>query len=99
MRMLCEALYNIELICSVVRAVGVIEDVRHLFRSSYALWPYIMYIVASELKDPICHSNECQIGSFSSRATIYTCMQELLPEDHAWEGEDANCLRYFLCDR
>ena len=29
-------------------------------------------IVASELKDPICHSNECQIGSFSSEATIFT---------------------------
>ena len=28
------------------------------------------YIVASELKDPICHSDECQIGSFSSEATI-----------------------------
>ena len=26
-------------------------------------------IVASELNDPICHSNECQIGSFSSVAT------------------------------
>ena len=26
-------------------------------------------IVASELNDPICHSNECQIGSFSSEAT------------------------------
>ena len=26
-------------------------------------------IVASELKDPICHSDECQIGSFSSEAT------------------------------
>ena len=25
--------------------------------------------VASELKDPICHSDECQIGSFSSEAT------------------------------
>ena len=25
--------------------------------------------VASELKDPICHSNECQICSFSSEAT------------------------------
>ena len=31
-----------------------------------------IYIVASELKDPICHSNECQIGSFSSEATIWT---------------------------
>ena len=29
------------------------------------------YIVASELKDPICHSDECKIGSFSSEATIY----------------------------
>ena len=29
-----------------------------------------LYIVASELKDPICHSDECQIGSFSSDATI-----------------------------
>ena len=26
-------------------------------------------IVASELNDPICHSDECQIGSFSSEAT------------------------------
>ena len=32
------------------------------------------YIVASELKDPICHSNECQIGSFSSEATIYAAL-------------------------
>ena len=31
-----------------------------------------IYIVASELKDPICHSNECQIGSLSSEATIYS---------------------------
>ena len=29
-------------------------------------WPKF---VASELKDPICHSDECQIGSFSSEAT------------------------------
>ena len=28
------------------------------------------HIVASELNDPICHSDECQIGSFSSEATI-----------------------------
>ena len=34
----------------------------------------IQYIVASELKDPICHSNECQIGSFSSEAT--TCINK-----------------------
>ena len=30
----------------------------------------IIHFVASELKDPICHSDECQIGSFSSEATI-----------------------------
>ena len=36
---------------------------------------YGAYIVASELKDPICHSNECQIGSFSSEATIYWNVQ------------------------
>ena len=34
-------------------------------------------IVASELKDPICHSNECQIGSFSSEATIYLMVNSI----------------------
>ena len=29
-----------------------------------------IHVVASELKDPICHSNECQIGSFSSEAAM-----------------------------
>ena len=28
-------------------------------------------IVTSELNDPICHSNECQIGSFSSEAMLW----------------------------
>ena len=37
-------------------------------------------IVASELKDPICHSNECQIGSFSSEATIYYSYNFAYPE-------------------
>ena len=32
-----------------------------------------IHIVASKLNDPICHSDECQIGSFSSEATIYYC--------------------------
>ena len=32
-------------------------------------------IVASELKDPICHSDECQIGYFSSEATIWSSKQ------------------------
>ena len=31
----------------------------------------IQQFVASELKDSICHSDECQIGSFSSEATNY----------------------------
>ena len=34
------------------------------------LYIYI-YIIASELNDPICHSDECQIGSFSSEETMY----------------------------
>ena len=29
-----------------------------------------LHFVASELKDTICHSDECQIGSFSSEPTI-----------------------------
>ena len=36
-------------------------------------------IVASELKDPICHSDECQIGSFSSEAT-----DEMHEKDRDW---------------
>ena len=36
----------------------------------YKSYVTIVYTVASELKDPICHSYECQIGSFSSEATI-----------------------------
>ena len=38
-----------------------------LFRGVY--YRPVVHIVASELKDPICHSYECQIGSFSSEAT------------------------------
>ena len=48
-------------------------DVVFFTVSAIALLIYLMslylkrlYIVASELKDPICHSDECQIGSFSS---------------------------------
>ena len=41
------------------------------------------HVVASELKDPICHSNECQIGSFSSEATMF-------PSD-----KNANCVTSF----
>ena len=34
-----------------------------------------IYIVASELNDPICHSDECQIGSFSYEETMYGCKE------------------------
>ena len=34
------------------------------------IWSLGLHIVASELKDPIWHSLEWQIGSFSSEATI-----------------------------
>ena len=48
------------------------HDEMHL---SLSIWEecklWIYHFVASELKDPICHSDECQIGSFSSEAT--TC--------------------------
>ena len=37
----------------------------HNFRRSCA------HIVASKLNNPICHSNECQIGSFSFEATTF----------------------------
>ena len=43
----------------------------------------VLHIVASDLNDPICHSDECQIGSFSSEATICTmwyCMMHS-PDD------------------
>ena len=33
------------------------------------------HIIASELKDPICHSNECQIGSFSSESAILSAQR------------------------
>ena len=42
-------------------------------------------IVASELKNPICHSDECQIGSFSSEAT--RCKGDLMagPGLYVWQ--------------
>ena len=39
-------------------------------------------LVASELKDPICHSDECQIGSFSSEATY--CPLQSHPANRSW---------------
>ena len=45
----------------------------HLYDIDLKLWLELngkLHIVASELKDPIWHSLEWQIGSFSSEATI-----------------------------
>ena len=39
-------------------------------RFTFLYTSHYEHVVASELKDPICHSNECQIGSFSSEATM-----------------------------
>ena len=36
-------------------------------------------VVASEQKDPICHSDACQIGSFSSEATKCNPSSNALP--------------------
>ena len=47
---------------------------------SYIRYKLNDYFAASELKDPICHSDECQIGSFSSEATI--CYIALSGEYH-----------------
>ena len=41
---------------------------REIYKKSFK--SVLEYIVASELKDPIWHSLEWQIGSFSSEATI-----------------------------
>ena len=44
----------------------------------FILWTdvqnWTLQIVASELNDPICHSNECQIESFSAEATKLLCI-------------------------
>ena len=48
------------------------ENHSNLLKFKPQIWSCLClntHFVASELKDPICHS-ECQIGSFSSEATI-----------------------------
>ena len=52
-------------------------------------------IVASELKDPICHSNECQIGSFSSEATIHSFISKKLTLNYGYAERDwIMCVNY-----
>ena len=43
------------------------------------------HFVASELKDPICHSDECQIRSFSSEATI--CSVGSIEKNHSLDAK------------
>ena len=52
---------------------------------------YISYFVASELKDPIWHSSEWQIGSFCSEATIFqwyipvsACVSVWFSAEYTW---------------
>ena len=55
-----------------------------------------LYFVASELKDPICHSDECQIGSFSSEATI--CYEVVISSKQAviYESGTQRIIQYNL---
>ena len=47
------------------------EGINNFYGSHWKQPKCCLYIVASELKDPIWHSSEWQIGSFSSEATIW----------------------------
>ena len=64
------------------------------------------YLVASELKDPIWHSLEWQIGSFSSEATIFSltnitlrriilCYRILGDQSHFVNGEPVKTVVFF----
>ena len=50
------------------------------YLGSYSTVVIVNCIVASELKDPICHSDECQIGSFSSEATVWSMTTSVYSE-------------------
>ena len=67
------SLHTTDFILSVYSTGEVIQGHNENPAPLYITWPANAYIVASELKDPICHSNECQIGSFSAQATICVC--------------------------
>ena len=57
---------------SFIRGVSVKEELSVCMIGLKRSHINMKYIVASELKDPICHSDECQIGSFSSEATVHS---------------------------
>ena len=63
------------LTCCWCYANGCTHGGQSSFAQSQAFCTVRVHIVASELKDPICHSNECQIGSFSSEAAIWKVVE------------------------
>ena len=59
-------------------AVRMYSCIGHLIFFCIYIYAYQgQYIVATELKDHICHSDECQIGSFSSEATICALVKNI----------------------
>ena len=73
----CWVVIYIIVFVSIAKKYVYIQTYTNAYHSYVIYWVIIhlpvdiFHIVVSELKDPICHSNECQIGSFSSVATIY----------------------------
>ena len=51
------------------RYSAITSNLVHYKTNSQSTGTRFKQFVASELNDPICHSDECQIGSFSSEAT------------------------------
>ena len=57
-----------------------------------------VYIVASELNDPIWHSLEWQIGSFSSEATIYSELNDPIWHSLEWQiGSFSSEATIYIC--
>ena len=64
-------------VCSIALSIIVLRQLHQndqIYLADFMTWAHIVTmhkrVVTSELNDPICHSNECQIGSFSSEATV-----------------------------
>ena len=74
-RQYCSVLYRVLLLFLTRHNIIIMSNLTFY---SVSKWMLILHIVASELKDPICHSNECQIGSFSSEATICVLLSLLV---------------------
>ena len=65
----CHSSMLTSLVCSLVHSFVLLVFRSFVLSFVHSFSNSLHQIVASELKDPICHSNECQIGSFSSEAT------------------------------